>query len=473
MEHVGKLIERIIDRTNVNLRGLAFDVAPYVRDLIPLEQFARFYAFYGLTLHHPLHFYFNHSSMAGSYFLGKCIVDHAVLYKSDIRGDELKQRGDVFKHKGLTIPLHDDEVIRIKDSFLIKNLVHSNSHDPESPEEFLIQNTISMHYANIHGSPVEGSFLGPFATVDLTSLHDCVIGEYSYVQTGELAHRRVEPGRVWVKAEGAFEFDYRFPKEVLDRYILVEPGCSPRGIFVDFVESRKRDFEKVFESVRSLDAIAVPTGTALSRYAVVKGEAHISENVLVAQRAYLEDAWLGRRSNVQENCYIIKSRLEGRNVTAHGGKIMHACMDKNIFVGFNAFLQGNWDCELKIGEDSIVMPHTIIDLQEPLEIPERRLVWGYIRNRADLARNSISLNELSLVDGAVEVGGMRFTGSGSQFVKAFQHRIEHILEANGAFFDGESGHGHAQKGRIIAFNLIQPYPEGVLEGIYPTIDIRP
>jgi carbonic anhydrase/acetyltransferase-like protein (isoleucine patch superfamily) len=473
MGHLEKLIDRIIDRANINLRGRDFDVAPFARGIIPLDQFARFYAFYGLSLHHPVHFHFVNSSIAGSYFLGKCFVDHSVLYKSDIRGDELKSAGEVFKHGGVSVPLHDDEVIRIKDSFLIKNLVHSNSHDPERPEEFLIQNTVSMHYSNIHGSSVEGSFLAPFATVDLTSLHDCVVGKYAYVQTGELAHRTVEPGKICVRAPGAFEFEYCFPVDVLDRYITFEAGGSPGGILVEFVEARKRDFEKVFEMVRSRDDISVPPTTALSRYAVVKGDVHIDENVLVAQRAYVEDSWLGPRSNVQENCYIIQSRLEGRNVTAHGGKVIHACLGENIFVGFNAFLQGGRDCNLKIGRDSIVMPHTIIDLQEPLEIPPCHLVWGCIRNKTDLARHSVSLDRLCEVDGVVEIGDMRFKGSGSKFVGAFRKRIQSILEANGAFFDGQGRHGHAQKGRNIAFNIIQPYPQGSRQGICPTMDIRP
>ena len=68
---------------------------------------------------------------------------------------------------------------------------------------------------------------------------------------------------------------------------------------------------------------------------------------------------------------------------------------------------------------------------------------------------------------------MRFEGSGAHFVDAFEHRILHILESNGAFFDNGESHGHAQKGRIIAFNTIQPYPDGPLKGLYPTIDIRP
>ena len=132
-------------------------------------------------------------------------MDNSVLYKSDIRGDELKSKGDLLSHDGLEIPLYENETIRILNCFLLKTLVHSSSHDPERPENYYIRNTVSMHAANIHGSQMEGCFLGPFSTVDLTSLHDCVIGTFSYVQAGELSHRFIEPGTVWVKAGNAFD----------------------------------------------------------------------------------------------------------------------------------------------------------------------------------------------------------------------------------------------------------------------------
>jgi len=468
-----RLIDRIIDRVNINLREPVFDVRPYVRQVIPLDQFGRFYAFYGLTPHHPLHFQFSRSSLAGSYFLGKCIVDHSVLYKTDVRGDELKAKGDLFHCQGMEIPLHDDEVIRIKDSYLIKTLVHSNSHDPERPEEFLIQNTISMPFANIHGSPVAGSFIGAFSTVDLTTLHDCAIGNFAYVQVGELAHHLVPEGQVWIHSDKNFAFSYRLPAEVLRFFIELEPGKPPRGIFIDFVEARKKDFQAVFAVVQSQPPIAVPKGASLSRYAVVKGKTTIGENVLVAQRAYLEDSWLGKGANAQEHCYIIHSRLEGNNVTAHGGKVIHSRLGEKVFVGFNSFLRGTADCPLTIGKGCIVMPHTIIDLREPLEIPPSSLIWGFIRNREDLQQHSLGLDALARVTSDVKVGGMRFQGNGARFVDSFSHRIEHILEANGAYFDGKKNLGHAQKGQNISFNLIQPYPEGALKGMYPTIDIRP
>ena len=117
MTQLKKLIDRIINRVNINLREPAFDVGPYLRHLIPYNKFVKFYAFYGLSAHHPLLFRFSQSSLAGSYFLGKCIVDYSVLYKSDIRGDELKSRGEVYRYQNLDIPLHDNEVIHIRDSF--------------------------------------------------------------------------------------------------------------------------------------------------------------------------------------------------------------------------------------------------------------------------------------------------------------------------------------------------------------------
>jgi carbonic anhydrase/acetyltransferase-like protein (isoleucine patch superfamily) len=473
MKELEKLIDRIIERVNINLRELEFDVNPHMRGQVQLGKLAKFHAFYGITPHHPLSFRFSHSSLAGSYFLGKCNVDNAILYKSDIRGDELKGKGEYVKGLDYEIPLHDDEIIRIRDSFLIKTLIHNYSHDPENLEEFLIQNTAALHYANIHGSPTEGCFMGPFSTVDLTTIHDCVIGAFAYLQAGELSHHRVDPGTVWIRYGEEFDFLYRFSKDMLGRYIRHEAGGIPRGIFMDFVEDRKEDFQRIYNLVHRKFSISVPEGAALDRYAVVKGRTRIGENVLVAQRAYLEDASLGRGSNAQENCYIINSQLEGFNVTAHGAKVSNARLENKVFVGFNSFLRGKPDSPLTIGAGSIVMPHTVVDLEEPLLVPSGYLIWGYIRNREDLKEHSLSLKAFAEIKGGISLGAMRFKGSGALFVETFQNRIEHILEANGAYFDGNRNRGHAQRNQNISFNTIQPYPEGELEGIYPTIEIRP
>ncbi|MGD9973119.1 MAG: transferase [Desulfatirhabdiaceae bacterium] len=474
MKQIEHLVNRIAQRISINLRELNFDIQPYIRNTIPLSQLVKFYAFYGITPHHPLNFHFSHSSLAGSYFLGKSRVDHSILYKSDIRGDELKSKGDLFKFDAGVVPVHEDESIQIKDSFLIKTLVHNYSHDPESLEVFFINDSMSMHYANIHGSPSEGCFFQPFSTIDLTTAHDCVIGRFSYVQVGEMSHIEVEPGTIWIKNRSDFNFLYRYPREILNRYVQYQPGDGPpTGIFMNFIEERKPDFKHIYDVVNIEPSISIPKGTSLDRYAVIKRKTHIEENVLVAQRAYLENIWLGKGANAQENCYIINSRLEGYNVTAHGAKIIHANMGEKVFVGFNSFLRGSEDCPLTIGKNCIVMPHTIIDLQEPLNIPESHLVWGFISNSSDLKHQSMSLQAFSEIREGIVLGDMLFEGSGEKFVKGFQNRIQHILEANGAFYDGRSNRGHAQKNQKISFNTIQPYPEGDLMGLYPTIEIRP
>ena len=119
------------------------------------------------------------------------------------------------------------------------------------------------------------------------------------------------------------------------------------------------------------------------------------------------------------------------------------------------------------------MPHTIIDIKEPLIIPAGHIVWGLINNPTDLETNSMPVDDFSKIDGELQKGNMTFEGSGASFVSAFQNRIHHILEANGAFFDGKNQKGHAQKNRNISFNIIQPFPEGDAAGLCPTISIQP
>lgn len=472
MKELKKLFERIIQRVNINLRELKYDVSPLVKDLIPLDQLMKFYAFYGITPNHLLDLQFSLSSLAGSYFLGKCQVTNSILYKSDIRGDELKRKEDVFHFKGMQIPITRDEAIEIEDSLLIKTLVHNYSHDPETLEQFFIKDTISAHYANIHGAPSAGCFLGPFATVDLTTMRDCVIGAFSYVQAGEIAHLNVAPGTIWVRSPESFNFLYQYPRERLNHYIQFQPGKPPQGLLLDFVEDRKEAFQRVFDVVHIEQTIPVPASASVDRYAVIKPKTTVNENVLIAQRAYLQNCWMGKGANAQENCYIINSRLEGNNVTAHGAKIIEAELGRNVFVGFNSFLRGRSEAKLSIGQDSIIMPHTIIDAREKISIPGGYVVWGLVTDQEELEANSIRQSELAKISGEMVQGDMIFEGSGGAFVTAFRDRIQHILEANGAFFNGTSEKGHAQKNQRISFNTIQPYPLGELEGIYPTMIIR-
>jgi carbonic anhydrase/acetyltransferase-like protein (isoleucine patch superfamily) len=473
MREIEKLLEHIITRVSINLRKPYFDVAPYIRKLVPVDSHALYYAFYALTPNHPLYFRFNHSSLAGTYFLGKCEVDHSILYKSDIRGDELKTKGSTLEFDGIKVTLYDDEIIRIKDSMLVKTLVHANSHNPESLEIFRIINTVALHYSNIHGTTMEGCLLMPFATVDLSMCHDCIFGEFSYVQAGDLSHEKIEKGRIWVRAEGAFEFNYRFPDGVVDKYISLTPGSKPKGELIDFCESRKEDFIPIYSSVIPELGVEVPESAFVSPYAVVKGNCKVGNNVLVSQRAYIESSSLGDGANAQESCYIVNSTYDGMNVTAHGGKVIHAHLGRKVFTGFNSFVRGKADAKITVGKECIIMPHTIIDAVEPITIPERNLVWGYITKQADLEANSLSLDEVAKIKGQFRLGNMSFDGLGSAFVKAFQNRIEHILEVNGAYCDCDDTKGHAQETQAISYNILQPYPEGALKGLCPTVTISP
>ena len=119
------------------------------------------------------------------------------------------------------------------------------------------------------------------------------------------------------------------------------------------------------------------------------------------------------------------------------------------------------------------MPHTIIDIRKPLMIPAGHLVWGLVTDAKDLDTHCISLEDLSKVKNVLSMGNMVFEGSGADFVWSFRKRIRHILEENGAFFDGKDKKGHAQLNQNISFNTIQPYPQGDKEGLYPTIIIQP
>lgn len=473
MQKLQKLVDRIIRRININLRDMEFDAGPYLRPCIPDKKLSSFYAFYGITGHHPLHFSFSHSNLAGSYFLGKCRVDGSVLYKTDVRGDELKLKGDNFHYRGIKMAMDQDEIISVSDSLLVKTLVHNKSHDPENPEIFLIKNSASCPFANIHGSPMEGSFLGAFATADLTTLHGCIVGPFAYVQIGEVWHERIEAGQIWINQDYTFDFRYQFPEEVISEYVRTEPGQLPQGRFMEFLNARKGDFRRVFETVHLDPLPAVPKTASVSRYAVIKPKTRFGENVLVAQRAYVENSVLGKGANAQENCFIIDSVLEGDNVTAHGAKIINARLGRKTFVGFNSFLNGLPDAPLVVGKGSIIMPHTIVDLKEPVSIPADHLVWGFISGPRDVEDNSISLQALCDIKRMISIGRMEFAGWGSKFVEAFRNRIDHILEANGAYFDGRRKKGHAQKGQNIAYNIIQPYPMGMQKGIYPTIEIQP
>ena len=470
MNQLKQLNDRIISRVNANLAEFEFDTESFVSNSLEHDKMLKFYAFYGITSRHPLYFHFRNSNIAGSYFLGKCHVGRSAIYKSDIRGDELKREGDTIR-SAKNIPLVDDEIIIIEDSLLYKTLVHNNSHNPESPEKFGIRNTLSAHYSSIHGSTLEGCFLGPFATVDLMNLHSCIIGNFSYVQAGELFHRKINPGTIWLRNQN-FEFKYKFKKEILENFVGVNRNYQPRGSIYDFVKEREQHYEQLF-AVMNLEPIKTSSSSTVNPYAVVKGKIKIGKNVLIAQRAFLENCFIGDGSNAQENSYIINSTLAGLNVTTHGGKLIYAKIGVETYIGFNAFLHGKKDALIDIGDRCIVMPHTIINSDVPIKIPSDHLIWGYIGSKKDIESNTIELDDLAEIRNVFEMGGMKFTGNGSVFIDVFQKRINQVLLANGALFSNNENRGHAQDGQDISFNIIQPYTTGQREGLYPSIRIKP
>jgi carbonic anhydrase/acetyltransferase-like protein (isoleucine patch superfamily) len=399
-------------------------------------------------------------------------VTDAVLYKSNIRGDELKKTGDRFWFNGLEIPIDRDEFIDIENSFLIKTLVHGHSRDPLSLEQFAITNTVAAHFSNIHAAPISGSFVGPFATVDRTTANDCVVGAFSYIRVGEISHFMSRPGTVWIREPGKYNFLYSYPAKKLHAYIHLDLENRPKGLFIDFLEDRKEAFQDLFNRVDIRPSVQIPQTASLDRFAVIKPRTHIGENVLVAQRAFIQNAWLGEGTSVQENCHIINARLEGYNVTAHGAKIVETDLGTNTYVGFNCFLQGRPDSRLTISSENVILPHTIIDVEAPMTIGPGHLLWGLITCPADLERQSLPLKALSEVTTGCTRGAMTFEGSGKAFVGDWRNRILHTLSVNGAFYNGDNVMGHAQKHQNTSFNVIQPYPEGLSAGIYPTITIR-
>jgi carbonic anhydrase/acetyltransferase-like protein (isoleucine patch superfamily) len=223
----------------------------------------------------------------------------------------------------------------------------------------------------------------------------------------------------------------------------------------------------------NLEPINAPSTSAVNRYALVQGKINIGENVLVSQRAFLDNAIMGDGSNAQENSYIIHSKLAGLNVTAHGGKIIYSDIGLETFVGFNSFLNGKPGSPITIGEGCIVMPHTIIDSDVPINIPGEHLVWGFIGSKEDVKNHTISLDDLAEVRDTLKIGKLTFTGNGSVFIDAFQRRINQVLLANGALFNKGQERGHAQDDQNISFNIIQPYSTGELKGLYPSIRIKP
>ncbi|MDR0477155.1 MAG: transferase [Desulfobulbaceae bacterium] len=463
------LVERIINRVNASLREHNFSVGTYINAATNRRKMLEYYATYAVTSKHPLRLHFKGSNIAGSYFLGQCHVHDSVVYKSDVRGDELKRKGDLVSW-GKELPLTEDEFIMIRNSFLFRTLIHNRSHNIAMPEEMFVRNSVAAHYSNIHGSTLEGCYLGIFSTVDQMSLHSCVVGDFSYLQANELFGRVIKPGTVWIE-KSQFSFHYTLPPKILRRYVAFDDNHRPCGILFDFVDSKKHDFDRIYDSGK-LGKLRIPASSAVNRFSLIKGRTKIGDNVLVSQRAYLDNAEIGRGSNAQENTFIVDSKLSGYDITAHGAKIIHSQVGENVFVAFNSFLNGKPEAPISIGKGCIIMPHTIIDSEEAIVIPENHLVWGFIGSRQDLATNSVALDVLS-ESRKLTIGGMTFAGDGKLFVDGFRATTRHILEDNGAFYNKGKNRGHAQNHQSTSINIIQPYRVGPRQGLYPAMSIEP
>ncbi len=468
MEKFELIKKQIINKVDADLAKLGFTTGKFMDNTIYFDKLMDNNCILGITSHHPTGFKFKQSNLAGSYLLGKCDAFQSIIYKSDIRGDELKCKGDIVDDNN-SIPLSCDEKIKIDSSLLYKTLVHNCSHNQASLENFSIKNTISCHYANIHGATVHGSFLGAFSTIDLMNMYSCVVGEFSYVQSPGFFHKKIDPGIIYIESTD-FCFQFQYKQDVIDKYIGVNDCFQPKGLINDFINQKEFEFESLFNCV-NIDQVTIPDSSAVNLYAVIKGDTKIGDNVLVSQKAYLDTAQMGDGANAQENTFIINSVLEGMNVTAHGGKIINADIGYKTFVGFNSFLFGKENARLTIGKECVVMPHTIVDINKSLDIPDNHVIWGYIECEEDLKTNSITIAKFKALEGELSIGDMNFTGKGSVFIDTFCHRIEHILEGNGAYFDNNDLKGHAQYDKQIAFNILQPHKSGENIGLYPLVTI--
>ena len=449
MTGLAELKQQIFRQVGAKLQARNFDPTPF-SDYKSQALIQDKGAFLALTDYHPAEYRFSKSCLGGSFFLGCIEVTSSIILSSDLRGDELRE----------------EEVLDIENSFLDRTVVHSHGQDLVEPDRFPVKNAICMPWTNLHGAPVDGVFLKAGATLDLTSATGVVIGEYSYIQTGRLKGLTTPPGTVWIRVGDAFEFTYQFDPEVLSRYISQKPGHDAHGVIPEFLHARRPSFKA------QQPELELPSGTCVGPGSMVLGNTTLGPNVFVAQRVRLENSFLGPGANAQENCILINSRLDGHDITAHGGKLINAHLERKVFTGFNAFIRGAADQSLHVGRESIIMPHTIIDVDHALKIPPRTLVWGFIGSEADLAENSASLEELVRHKERMARGRAVLKGRAGDFVAAFQHRIEHILEENGALFDGSGSHGHAQKSGNMTLSEICPYPGGIKQGLCPDLHFK-
>lgn len=467
MKTLNQLIDRVIHYVDVNLSEFDFHSDNYILNALKQDKLLTTPASYGMTYSHPSYFHFRHSNISGSCFLGKCYVEKSAVYKSNIFGDELKKKGDLGCRDNLLLK---DEMIAIRNSVLYKSLVHSSSNNPETPEEFCIRNTVSSHYTNIHGSTLEGCFLGPLTTVNHTNLYACMIGEYSYLQTDDLFHKKIDPGTVWFKGLD-FEFYFRFREDELRPYIHLDPKDQPCGKIYDHIKK----FEKKYNAAHNdLDKKGLKSAdtSVINRYSLIFGDTEIGEKAYVAHKAILVDARVGDRVMAKENTYTVNSVLSSGCTVSHGSIILNSKIGSETIIGFNVFMNGNPDARIKIGKNCIVLPHTIIDPKESaksFQIPDNCLVWGKIRSDSDLLNQSIPLNKISDIHDQIYIGEMIFKGDGNAFIKDLKKRFDQSPRTMKPVF---SKNLKSSKDQSAIFCTLQPYSITNRKGLYPSIKIK-
>ena len=473
MKHLEQLLKHIEMRCRIASPIIKETFWQNLHDHTPLEKLASIPALYAFTGDHPVGLHVKHSCISGSFLLGNVNISRSIVYKSDIRGDEFKKAGDAVTIFDDAVMLHEDEAAKIRDSILLNVLVHNHSHDPTLLEDFSIKNSAAYEHANIHGSPINGVVMMPFSTIDLTSATHSIIGAYSYVQTGELRDTIVDSGAIIIRFNDDFNFYYLFPYHVVEKYLGKPENFYQNGVFSNFVKEKEAELEDIIINGGRMRLESVPSSSHVSYYSYIHGENTIGENVFVSQNAYLDNAYLGKGANVQENCFIVNSTLKGFNATAHGAKIINAEIGTNCFSGFNSFIRGSEKGKITTGSGCIIMPHTIIDAVEPIEIPDRSIVWGFIEKQADLSETSITVDELRKNGEFGKNRNVEFEGDGYLFSETLENRVKHILESNGAFYDGKKNMGHAQLSRDMAASRLNAYPSGPNKGLFPNILIDP
>jgi hypothetical protein len=170
----------------------------------------------------------------------------------------------------------------------------------------------------------------------------------------------------------------------LANYIYFTRGKPPQGLFIDFVEDRKEAFQRVFEAVNIEPSVSVPQSASLDRFAVIKPKTHISDNVLVAQRAYPAKRLDGKRR--QRPGKLLHHQLPSGGVQCHRPRCQNhrSRSGTKCLRGIQQLSPRPAGLPADHRKESVIMPHTIIDIKKPLSIPAGTLVWGLIMDETDL-----------------------------------------------------------------------------------------